>query len=132
MDNLMLAGCAIVKDNALLLLHRAKRDQWELPGGKIDSDETPHQAAQRELKEEIGCEVTITKHLGTRDFVEDGNRMTYTWFLGELGDALPFIGEPEKFDSMEFIPMHLLPHLRLSPNMVNFLDELGNQRIVLK
>ncbi len=34
-------------------------DVWEFPGGKIESGETPQQAAIREAREEIGLEIEV-------------------------------------------------------------------------
>jgi 8-oxo-dGTP pyrophosphatase MutT (NUDIX family) len=57
---------------ALLLTRRAAslRDhagQWALPGGRIDSDETPEAAALRELAEETGLVVDADAVLGRLD-----------------------------------------------------------------
>ena len=32
---------------------------WEFPGGKVESGETHQQALQREISEELGCEITV-------------------------------------------------------------------------
>lgn len=51
-------------DKQLLLLKRAEHlkhaaGQWCWPGGRIDQEESPSQALQREMLEEIGTEVVI-------------------------------------------------------------------------
>ena len=47
----------IIKDGKVLLIKANKqiegRDHWEVPGGRIDSDETIEQALRRELSEEV-------------------------------------------------------------------------------
>ena len=59
---LVVAAALIDVDNRVLLARRpegkAMAGQWEFPGGKIDPGETPEQALIRELKEELGIDVT--------------------------------------------------------------------------
>jgi len=48
-----------VNDGAVALHHHDKLDMWLPPGGHIDRDELPHEAAKRETSEEIGLEPTL-------------------------------------------------------------------------
>ena len=41
----------------MLLVEPTYKDYWEIPGGCVDSDESPYDAAVRELKEELGISV---------------------------------------------------------------------------
>jgi 8-oxo-dGTP diphosphatase len=47
----------IIKDDKVLILRSStkngRRDMWEIPGGRIDDDETIEQALRRELQEEL-------------------------------------------------------------------------------
>src|ERR1700761_4753953 len=59
-------------ETALLLTRRAAslrthRAQWALPGGRCDVDETPVQAALRELQEELGLALSPDAVLGLLD-----------------------------------------------------------------
>jgi 8-oxo-dGTP pyrophosphatase MutT (NUDIX family) len=46
----------VVRDGQVLLL-RNERDEWELPGGRIELGETPQQCIAREIQEETGWAV---------------------------------------------------------------------------
>lgn len=45
--------------NAEVLLLRNDRKEWELPGGRIESGETPEECLAREFKEETGLLVSV-------------------------------------------------------------------------
>lgn len=48
---------------------RALAGHWELPGGKVEDNETPEQAVVRELREEVGIEVLPVMALPTVEHV---------------------------------------------------------------
>ena len=54
---------AIIRDHQVLLLkqieHASGRRYWQIPGGRIESDETEEQCVRREMREETGLEVQI-------------------------------------------------------------------------
>jgi 8-oxo-dGTP pyrophosphatase MutT (NUDIX family) len=45
----------VLRGHKVLLL-KNERDEWELPGGKLDPGEQPEDCVRREIKEEIGWE----------------------------------------------------------------------------
>ncbi|MFD2081707.1 ADP-ribose pyrophosphatase YjhB, NUDIX family [Actinopolymorpha cephalotaxi] len=40
-------------DGRVLLVEPTYKDHWEVPGGVVEADESPNEAARRELKEEL-------------------------------------------------------------------------------
>ncbi len=60
--------CAVIERDGLLLLaqrpaHKHLPLQWEFPGGKVEPGEEPAAAIVREIREELGCEITVGRAL---------------------------------------------------------------------
>ena len=57
----------MVRDGRLMAVRRTRpaalRGRWELPGGKVDADESRDDALARELHEELGIRVRVDEWL---------------------------------------------------------------------
>jgi ADP-ribose pyrophosphatase YjhB (NUDIX family) len=54
------AICFIERDDgALLFVRQSYRNRWGVPGGLLKHGETPHAAARREVREEVGVDVQL-------------------------------------------------------------------------
>jgi 8-oxo-dGTP diphosphatase len=54
----MAAGVLLrAADGRVLLVEPTYKDHWELPGGAVEADESPYDAAVREMTEELGIVV---------------------------------------------------------------------------
>lgn len=60
----LIVTAAIIRRNGQVLITRRPAGKphagmWELPGGKLDGDESPRQALERELAEELGIQAAV-------------------------------------------------------------------------
>lgn len=60
--------CAVIERDGLILLAQRPPNKllplkWEFAGGKVELGEAPAAAIVREIREELGCEVAITRVL---------------------------------------------------------------------
>lgn len=60
---ILVAAAVVLRAGRVLLTQRKSGTHlagaWEFPGGKVDPDEDPRDAVARELREELGVEITV-------------------------------------------------------------------------
>jgi 8-oxo-dGTP diphosphatase len=66
-----------------------KRNEWVLPKGKLDAGETPRDAAEREVLEETGHEVSVHEFLGTLVYECGGrSKVVHYWRMEADGEQI--------------------------------------------
>jgi 8-oxo-dGTP diphosphatase len=66
-----------------------KRNEWVLPKGKLDDGETPRDAAEREVLEETGHEVSVHEFLGTLVYESGGrSKVVHYWRMETSGEQV--------------------------------------------
>lgn len=119
-----LAGCLIIENGKILLLHRIDKQHWELPGGVVKEGESIEQAAKREVMEEIKCEVEIQKDLGEIKFSINNQNFSGHVFIAGITKGIPEIVEMDVFDKLAFIDISELNTYILAPNIMLILERL--------
>ena len=118
-----LAGNLIVQDGKILLLYREDEEHWEVPGGKVEEDESPTEAAVREAEEEIGVEVELEKPFYTGEFQKDSEIFLWNGYIASMN------GEPEiveeKFSKLKWFEGSELEEIDLAPNLKMILPALS-------
>ena len=88
------ATVAIIdSEGRILLMQRTDNDAWCLPGGFVEPDETPADAAIRETEEETGLEVEITdlvhtNYLPANEYGNSHKHVHFVYLGKETGGTL--------------------------------------------
>ncbi len=102
----------ITNDAGLLLVEQnSGQKYWSLPGGRVESNETIEQAAIREVKEETGLEVRLSRTIGIYlKPEEDGLAITFEGHVeGGILRADAEIRKCEYFPT-DRLPSHIRDH----------------------
>lgn len=105
----------IFKDNKILLGMRKGAHghlTWAAPGGHLEFNESPHDCAIRETKEETGLEISdVTMGPWTNDFFAAEQKHYITlYMLAKHKKGEPEILEPNKCEKWEWFHWEALPN----------------------
>jgi 8-oxo-dGTP diphosphatase len=84
-------------DGRILLVEPIYKDYWELPGGAVDAEESPYDAAVRELKDELGLAVA------------PGRLLVVDWVPPRAGrtEGVMFVYDGGLMDATRTVEIHL-------------------------
>src|SRR6202046_2487225 len=86
------AGGIVLRQEAtplIAVVRLRKRNEWVLPKGKLDDGETPRDAAEREVLEETGHDVSVHEFLGTLVYESGGRFKAVHYWRMETGGKPP-------------------------------------------
>ncbi len=91
-------------ETEIVVVHRPAYDDWTLPKGKVDSDETPEQCALREVKEETGFRCELGRPVGCTAYVDrrGRNKVACYWVMEVISGRFRPGGE---VDRMLWLPL---------------------------
>jgi 8-oxo-dGTP pyrophosphatase MutT (NUDIX family) len=74
-------------ETEIAIIHRPVYDDWTLPKGKVEPNETPEDCALREVREETGLKCELLRPLGCTAYVDRRGRdkMACYWVMQVLG-----------------------------------------------
>lgn len=130
-------GVFVFRDGKFLMGKRKGShgaNSWSIPGGHLEWGESPEKTALREVKEEVGLDVTNPRFGAvTNDFFEEeGKHYLTVWIITDAPkDQEPFIAEPYKLVELEWKTFDELPRPLFLPweNLLKseFIENIKNR-----
>jgi 8-oxo-dGTP diphosphatase len=96
-------GAAILREGRLLLVKRLKPPEagcWNLPGGKVDFCERAADAVRREITEELGVGIELTRALGFVEMIGEGQHWLSPIYEAVIVSGEPVNAEPDKHEAV--------------------------------
>ena len=110
-------AAGLISEGERILVTRRKKGAsyglfWEFPGGKIENEEEPRQALQRELKEELGIRVEVRDLFEVVFYNEDTCPVLLLVFRCRIEEGIP---EPRGVHELRWVKPEEIAGLRMPP-----------------
>jgi 8-oxo-dGTP diphosphatase len=128
MGMLQVVAGVIAREGRILICRRTPKQshplKWEFPGGKVEHGETPPQALERELSEELGIHSITCEEMTRYEYTYPGKHPIRLIFFR----VTEFEGEPRNliFEEMHWEPRQNLPEFDFVDGDVEFLRGISS------
>ena len=89
----------------ILLVHRAKYDDWSLPKGKVEPGEPLPVTATREVGEEAGAAITLGRRLGPARYKVNGSPKQVDWWAARATAVDAGAVPNDEVDQVAWLPL---------------------------
>ncbi len=124
MKEIRVAAAVIMEDGKIFAAQRGYGEfegKWEFPGGKLESGESPEEALVREIREELGADIEVGKHLGTVEYDYPKFHLSMDCYLCRMPEGGLTLLEHkaarwlavEQLDEVDWLPASVLVFERL-------------------
>ena len=119
--------CAImINDNKILAAKRGHNmphsGYWEFPGGKIEDGENEQDCLHREIKEELDCEINITKEIKSFTYKYADKTIVLKPFICRIKNTLPKAIEHETIEWLSLDELNLKKWLAADVEIKNYIQ----------
>ncbi len=116
------SGLIFDSENRVILCHRRDLDLWNLPGGALEAGEAPWDGVVREVREETGLDVVVTRLAGVYSKPEQGE-IVFS-FVCDVVDGNPVL--TDEADHVEYIAIDEMPPNASRKQVERIRDALQN------
>ncbi len=125
MKKIEVAAAVIRRGNEIFATQRGYgefKDWWEFPGGKIESGESPQQALEREIREELNAEIEVGGLIRTIEWDYPAFHLTMHCFWCSLKSEALHLSEHE---AASWLSSENLYSVQWLPADTDILQEIG-------
>ena len=124
---------AVIVNDGMLLIARRKPtarlpNLWELPGGKVEPNETPEECLIREIKEEFDINITVGEYLGSNIHAYDFGTIELMAYRSNWEDGDLILKDHEE---IRWVFTHELDQFDFAPADIPFVKKLRGGEIEL-
>lgn len=121
-------GAVIESNGKILCAQRGPEKSlaylWEFPGGKVEVGESEREALEREIMEELTCQVKVKEKITTTRYEYDFGFVTLTTFDCTLLQGEPILTEHIQ---IQWLPIRKLATLEWAPADIPTIEKLMQQ-----